>query len=115
MLIELTIILSTYGSLRFLDKKKLKQKISKAKNPQLQQLVNTDKTPQALAKKNAKKELKISYIALGTSLAQPIFFPSLFLFNAVLLTRSSYSYLKSAEQSLRYKKINNDILGGGFG
>lgn len=106
MLIELTLIFSTYGSLRFWEHKKTKIKQSKLRKKAQKKLT----VPDEALKTIAKKELNIAYLNLGLSFV----FPSLYLLNSVLLVRSSYSYLYSAEKSLREKKISNDILGAGW-
>jgi len=45
---------------------------------------------------------------------QPIFLPHLSLINAILLSYSSYPYLRGAEKSLRTKQFNNDVIGAGW-
>jgi Cu2+-exporting ATPase len=122
MLIELGFFICTYGCLNFLEKKKKQQTVKnklvlstekKALEEKSNKLLTEDNTTPSNSK-TYKKDLIIASINLGNSVLQPIFFPSLSLMNAVLLSYSSYPYLKGAKNSLKNKKIGNDVLGASW-
>ncbi len=106
MLLEIGIVLGTYISLRTMDRQKI--------NNHVQEESLSAHPVKELTTSSDKKELMISFFGLGVSILQPILLPKFTLINAVLLSYSNYPCLRGAEEGLRKRKINNDVLGSGW-